>query len=89
MSLTVAIIGRPNVGKSTFFNRLARKKLAIIDDRPGITRDWRAAEATLYDRTIGIIDTAGLEEAIQPATGPADSRRLHRAAAGRHSSIVQ
>lgn len=59
---TVAIIGRPNVGKSTLFNRLAGKKLALVDDRPGVTRDRREAEAKLGDLTFKIIDTAGLEE---------------------------
>src|SRR5690606_1729964 len=59
---TLAIIGRPNVGKSTLFNRLAGKKLAIVDDTPGVTRDWREAEGHLFDRTFRILDTAGLEE---------------------------
>ena len=59
---TLAIIGRPNVGKSSIFNRLARKKLAIVDDTPGVTRDWRQAEATLFDQEFSILDTAGLEE---------------------------
>lgn len=59
---TLAIIGRPNVGKSTLFNRFAGKKLAIVDDTPGVTRDWREAEGHLYDRSMRIIDTAGLEE---------------------------
>ncbi|MCB1532830.1 MAG: ribosome biogenesis GTPase Der [Alphaproteobacteria bacterium] len=59
---SLAIIGRPNVGKSTLFNRLAGKKLAIVDDTPGVTRDWREAEGHLFDRTMRIIDTAGLEE---------------------------
>jgi len=62
MTFTLAIIGRPNVGKSTLFNRLAGKKLAIIDDTPGVTRDWREAEGELFDRSFRIIDTAGLEE---------------------------
>lgn len=59
---TVAIVGRPNVGKSTFFNRLAGKQLAIVDDTPGVTRDWREAEGHLFDKSFRIIDTAGLEE---------------------------
>ncbi|HBR67850.1 MAG TPA: ribosome biogenesis GTPase Der [Rhodospirillaceae bacterium] len=60
----VAIIGRPNVGKSTLFNRLAGKQLAIVDDRPGVTRDWREAEGHLFEREFRIIDTAGLEESF-------------------------
>ncbi len=60
--LTVAIVGRPNVGKSTLFNRLTKKQLAIIDDTPGVTRDWREAEGSILDRKIRVIDTAGLEE---------------------------
>jgi len=60
---TIALIGRPNVGKSTLFNRIAGKDLAIVDDRPGVTRDWRDVEATIFDRPVRIIDTAGLEEA--------------------------
>lgn len=60
---TLALIGRPNVGKSTMFNRMVGKDLAIVDDRPGVTRDWRDAEAQLFDRTIRILDTAGLEDA--------------------------
>ncbi len=59
---TVAIIGRPNVGKSTLFNRLAGKKLALVNDRPGVTRDRREGEARLGDLAFKIIDTAGLEE---------------------------
>lgn len=61
---TIAIIGRPNVGKSTLFNRLAKKRLAIVDDTPGVTRDWREAEGFLLDQKVRIIDTAGLEEAF-------------------------
>ena len=61
---TLAIVGRPNVGKSTLFNRLSRKKLAIIDDTPGVTRDWRESEGWILDRPIRVIDTAGLEEAF-------------------------
>lgn len=58
---TLAIIGRPNVGKSTFFNRIARKKLAIVEDRPGVTRDWRDEWVQIDGRDWIILDTAGLE----------------------------
>ncbi|HZT51935.1 MAG TPA: GTPase, partial [Stellaceae bacterium] len=60
--LTVAILGRPNVGKSTLFNRLAGRRLALVDDTPGVTRDRREAEARLGDLSFRIIDTAGLED---------------------------
>ncbi|MCX8256400.1 GTPase involved in ribosome synthesis and maintenance [Beijerinckiaceae bacterium RH AL1] len=59
---TIAIIGRPNVGKSTLFNRLVGKKLALVDDQPGVTRDRREGEAKLGDLRFTVIDTAGLEE---------------------------
>lgn len=63
MSFTLAIVGRPNVGKSTLFNRLVGKKLALVDDQPGVTRDLREGEARLGDLRFTAIDTAGLEEA--------------------------
>lgn len=63
MSAKVAIIGRPNVGKSTLFNRLCGKQLALVDDRPGVTRDRREGDARLGSLRFRIIDTAGLDDA--------------------------
>jgi GTP-binding protein len=59
---TVAIIGRPNVGKSTLFNRLVGKRLALVDDRPGVTRDRREGEGKLLDLSFRVMDTAGFED---------------------------
>ncbi len=64
MEFKVALIGRPNVGKSTLFNRLVGKRLALVDDQPGVTRDRREGTAKLYDISFTVIDTAGLEEAF-------------------------
>jgi GTPase len=75
----VAIIGRPNVGKSTLFNRLVGKKLALVDDRPGVTRDRREGEASLLGLDFRLIDTAGFEE-DDPQTLPGRMRAQTQAA---------
>ena len=62
MSFTLAIVGRPNVGKSTLFNRLVGKRLALVDDRPGVTRDRREGQGRLGDLSFTAVDTAGFDE---------------------------
>ena len=76
---TVAIIGRPNVGKSTLFNRLVGKRLALVDDRPGVTRDRREGEAHLLGLDFRVIDTAGYEDE-DPQTLPGRMRQQTEAA---------
>lgn len=76
---TVAIVGRPNVGKSTLFNRLVGKRLALVDDRPGVTRDRREGEAQLLGLDFRIIDTAGFEDE-DPASLPGRMRQQTEAA---------
>ncbi|HEX8526586.1 ribosome biogenesis GTPase Der [Allosphingosinicella sp.] len=76
---TVAIVGRPNVGKSTLFNRLVGRKLALVDDRPGVTRDRREGEASLLGLEFRVIDTAGYEDE-DPETLPGRMRAQTEAA---------
>jgi GTP-binding protein len=81
MTFTVAILGRPNVGKSTLFNRLVGKRLALVDDRPGVTRDRREAKARLGGMDFTLVDTAGLEEADEESLAGRMSRSSEQAAA--------
>ena len=72
---TLAIVGRPNVGKSTLFNRLVGRRLALVDDQPGVTRDLREGDARLLGMRFRVLDTAGLEEATDESL-PGRMRRL-------------
>jgi GTP-binding protein len=76
---TVAIVGRPNVGKSTLFNRLVGKKLALVDDRPGVTRDRREGDGNLLGMEFRVVDTAGFET-DDPQTLPGRMRAQTQAA---------
>ncbi len=79
MSLTVAIVGRPNVGKSTLFNRLVGKRLALVDDTPGVTRDWREGEGRIAGMVFRVLDTAGLEDADDATLAGRMRRQTERA----------
>lgn len=81
MTLTLAIVGRPNVGKSTLFNRLIGKKLALVDDTPGVTRDRREGDAHISDLALRLIDTAGLEEAFDASLEARMRRQTEQAVA--------
>jgi GTP-binding protein len=76
---SIVIVGRPNVGKSTLFNRLVGKKLALVDDQPGVTRDRRSGDAQLLDLDFTVVDTAGLED--EPAASLAGRMRKQTDAA--------
>ena len=85
MTFTIAIVGRPNVGKSTLFNRLVGRRLALVDDPPGVTRDRREGEARLGDLDFTVIDTAGLEER-RPRVARRPHARADRARSGTPTS---
>lgn len=82
----IAIIGRPNVGKSTLFNRLAGRRIAIVDDTPGVTRDRKEVEARIGGRPVLLLDTAGLEEA--PPDTVAGRMRASSEVAVRQADLV-
>jgi GTPase len=87
MTFTVAIVGRPNVGKSTLFNRLVGRRLALVDDRPGVTRDRREGSAHLGDLAFTIIDTAGFEES-RPETLTGRMRTQTETAIGQCDAVL-
>jgi GTPase len=81
MSFAVAVLGRPNVGKSTLFNRLVGRRLALVDDTPGVTRDRREGEGRIADLTFRVVDTAGLEEAASGSLAGRMQEQTERALA--------
>jgi GTPase len=87
MPPVIAIVGRPNVGKSTLFNRLTARRTALVSDIPGLTRDRREGEAVLAGHAVTIIDTAGLEESA-PGSIPARMRAQSDAAIGKADLVL-
>ena len=79
MTFTLAIVGRPNVGKSTLFNRMVGKKLALVHDTPGLTRDWRMADAEFRGLKFRVVDTAGLEESFDASIEARMRKQTERA----------
>jgi GTP-binding protein len=79
IAFTVVLVGRPNVGKSTLFNRLVGKKLAIVDDTPGVTRDWKKGEGNLAGMPFTVLDTPGLEEASDASLEGRMRQQTHQA----------
>jgi GTP-binding protein len=88
MSFTVAIVGRPNVGKSTLFNRLVGKRLALVDDTPGVTRDWREGEGRIAGMSFRVLDTAGLETAAEESLAGRMSRQTLQALAAADVALL-
>jgi GTPase len=87
MPPVIAIVGRPNVGKSTLFNRLMAKRLALVSDMPGLTRDRREGEAEIGGHPVTLIDTAGLEEAT-PGSIPSRMRAQSEAAVAKADLVL-
>src|ERR1700757_4311332 len=81
MSFGVVILGRPNVGKSTLFNRLVQRRVALVDDTPGVTRDRREGEGRIADLSFRVVDTAGLEEAVPASLAGRMQQQTERALA--------
>ena len=80
MTAAIVIVGRPNVGKSTLFNRLVGQKTAIVDDAPGVTRDWREGQGRIADLSFRLIDTAGLDDAKKGSLAARMSAQTEQAA---------
>src|SRR5438876_7518666 len=88
MSFRLAIIGRPNVGKSTLFNRLVGRRLALVDNMPGVTRDRREGEGRIADLEFRVVDTAGLEEAPPTSLAGRMQVQTERALAGADVALL-